>query len=136
MLLALYPEGPESEHLPSIEAFLGGQPHESLLPVAVFVCERGNGKLAGFLELSVRNYAEDCTGPTPYVESWYVDPDVWKQGIGRALIDAAGEWARSMGYREMASDALLANEVSHRAHKAVGFAEVERVVHFRRTLGE
>ncbi len=134
MLRGLSPDSPESEHIPSIDAFLAGQPHESLLPSAVFVCERSDGKLAAFLELSVRDYAEDCAGLTPYVDSWYVDPDVRQQGIGRALMTAAEDWARGRGYPEMASDALLENEISHRAHKAVGFTEVERIVVFRKPL--
>jgi aminoglycoside 6'-N-acetyltransferase I len=134
MLQGLHPELPESVHVPSVDAFLAGQPHESLLPSAVFVCERPDGKLAGFLELSVRNYAEECAGATPYVESWYVDEDVRHQGIGRALMQAAEGWARENGYPEMASDAGLKNDLSHRAHKAVGFTEVERIVVFRKSL--
>lgn len=134
MLRGLHSKLPESEHTPSIDAFLGGRQHESLLPSAVFVCERPDGNLAGFLELSVRNYAEDCAGATPYVESWYVDADVRQQGLGRTLMMAAEEWARANGYREMASDAVLENVSSHRAHKAVGFTEVERIVVFRKPL--
>jgi aminoglycoside 6'-N-acetyltransferase I len=134
MLRGLHPEMPESVHVPSIDAFLAGEPHESLLPSAVFVCERPDGRLAGFLELSVRNYAEECSGATPYVESWYVDSDVREQGLGRALMQAAEDWARAMGYPEMASDAVLENELSHRAHEAVGFTEVERIVVFRKPL--
>jgi hypothetical protein len=34
----------------------------------------------------------------------------------------------------MASDALLENTVSHRAHEALGFVEVERAVHYRKNL--
>ena len=134
MLRGLHPELPESAHTPSMDAFLAGEPHESLLPSAVFVVERPDGKLAGFLELSVRNYAEECAGSTPYVESWYVDADVREQGLGRGLMQAAEDWARANGYPEMASDALLENELSHRAHKAVGFTEVERIVVFRKPL--
>jgi aminoglycoside 6'-N-acetyltransferase I len=134
LLRGLHPEMPESAHIPSIDAFLAGEPHDSLLPVAVFVCERPDGRLAGFLELSVRNYAENCAGATPYVESWYVDADVRKKGLGRALMQAAEDWARAAGYPEMASDAVLENELSHRAHKAVGFDEVQRVVVFRKPL--
>ncbi len=134
MLMALYPHHPEHEHTPVVDAFLNRQQHESLLPEAVFVCERENGHLVGFLELSVRNYADGCTGPTPFVESWYVDAEVQGQGIGRKLMAAAEEWARSKGYRELASDAEFENVVSHAAHRAIGFDEVERIVQFRKVL--
>jgi aminoglycoside 6'-N-acetyltransferase I len=106
----------------------------SLLPKIVFVCERASGLLAGYIEVSVRNYAEGCDGATPYVESWFVDDDVRGVGIGAALMTEAEDWARSRGYREIASDALLDNVSSQKAHKALGFEEVERTVHFRKNL--
>jgi aminoglycoside 6'-N-acetyltransferase I len=134
MLAALYPPYPESEHAPEVDAFLSGSPSESLLPSLVLVCERPEGGLAGLLELSVRDYAEGCAGATPYVESWYVDPDARGSGAGRALMAAAEEWARARGYREMASDTDLGNESSLRAHEAIGFEEVERTIHLRKPL--
>jgi hypothetical protein len=69
-----------------------------------------------------------------YVEGWYVDPDVRRQGIGRRLVEAAERWAAAQGCREMASDAHLGNTVSHAAHEALGFEESERLVHFRKRL--
>jgi aminoglycoside 6'-N-acetyltransferase I len=59
---------------------------------------------------------------------------VRRQGIGTALVCAGEEWARQHGYRELASDALLDNTTSHRAHTALGFAEVERAVRYRKAL--
>ncbi|HBY98328.1 MAG: GNAT family N-acetyltransferase [Ardenticatenaceae bacterium] len=129
----LWPEAAEAEHAADIDAFLRG-PSEAELVLAVFVCERAPGGLCGFLELSVRSYAEGCTGAAPYVEGWYVDPDVRGQGIGRALMEAAEQWARERGYTELASDAELENRASHEAHRALGFEEVERAVHFRKAL--
>ena len=35
---------------------------------------------------------------------------------------------------ELASDALIDNSTSERAHLALGFAEVERATHFRKDL--
>ncbi len=58
MLMVLYPHHPESEHIPAVDAVLNRTEHESLIPEAVFVCERKDGRLAGFLELSVRSRAE------------------------------------------------------------------------------
>lgn len=101
----------------------------------VFVIDRGDGSLGGFVEAGSRPYAEGCdTSPVGYVEAWYVDDDLRRRGYGQALLHAAEDWARQQGYREMASDALLDNETSHRAHKASGYTEVERIVTFRKAL--
>jgi aminoglycoside 6'-N-acetyltransferase I len=134
LLEGLHPELSEADHVPSIDAFLSARPIGELIPSAVFVAARPHGGLGGFLELSVRNYAEGCSGDTPYVESWYVDEDLRGTGIGRALMEAAERWAREGGFPELASDALLDNSLSHAAHGALGFEVVERIVVFRKVL--
>ena len=134
LLLALHPELPEAAHVPSIDAYLSGGAIDELVPSAVFVAERPNGHLGGFLELSIRNYAEGCSGDTPYLESWFVDEDLRGTGVGRALVEAAEQWARERGFSELASDALLDNGLSHAAHEALGFEVVERIVVFRKGL--
>jgi aminoglycoside 6'-N-acetyltransferase I len=102
----------------------------------VLVAERPDGAgLAGFAEVGARPFADGCdTRPVAYLEGWYVDPDVRRQGIGAALIRAAEVWARERGYREFASDALLENTGSQRAHEALGFIEVERAVRYRKVI--
>lgn len=100
-----------------------------------FVAERPDGSLCGFVEVGSRPYAEDCeSSPVGYIEGWWVDADVRRQGVGRALIEAAEQWARSKGYTEMASDALIDNDVSHASHKALGYREAVRIVTFRKSL--
>lgn len=102
----------------------------------VFVADRGDGRLGGFLELGERERADGCnTSPVAYVEGWYVDPDLRLAGVGRALVLAAEQHAAAAGYREIASDCVLSNGVSLAAHLALGFEEVERLIHFRKTLG-
>lgn len=134
LLLDLYADGAEEDHLQSVDAYLTGAKANYLIPSVVFVAERSGSELGGFLELSVRNYAEGCVGATPYIESWYVDPDIRNSGIGRKLVEAAERWALSQGYSELASDAELSNTASHNAHEAVGFIEMERVVHYRKKI--
>jgi len=101
----------------------------------VFVAEEAGGRLIGFLELSLRGYAEGCaSSPVPYVEAWYVAAEARHGGVGRALVEAAENWARLRGFAEMASDAALQNDASHAAHAALGFAETERIVCYRKSL--
>ena len=69
-----------------------------------------------------------------YIEGWFVDADMRRQGIGERLIVAAEQWATAQGCKEMASDAQVENDVSLAAHKALGFEESSRTVHLRKRL--
>ena len=102
----------------------------------VFVAERPGGGLCGFLEAATRSRANGCDStPVGYIEGWYVDEDVRRLGVGRALVEAAEAWARSRGCRQMASDAEPWNTISHQAHGAIGYKEVSRLVLFTKDLG-
>lgn len=68
------------------------------------------------------------------VEGIFVVPDRRQVGIGRRLVAAAEEWARSQGCTEMGSDRALDNEASGAFHSAVGYSEVERIVCLRKEL--
>lgn len=108
-----------------------------LLPEAVLVAadDDASAELVGFAEVSRRAYAEGCeTSPVGFLEGWYVVPERRRQGIGRALLAAAEAWARALGCREFASDTLADNAPSTRAHRALGFEEVEVIRCFRKTL--
>jgi len=132
MRLQLYPDSTPDE----IDEWLDNAEHGTLrVGVAVFVADRGDGRLAGFIELSLRSYAEGCLStPVAFVEGWYVDSDVRRQGLGAELIRTAERWARARGLTELASDTTIDNAVSRSAHLALGFEEVERQICFRKSL--
>ncbi len=101
----------------------------------VFVVERPGGGLCGLLEAGLRRYADGCdTSPVGYIEGWYVDEDMRGQHVGSALMAEAEDWARERGLKEMASDTQFTNEVSLKAHLALGYHETERLIHFGKSL--
>lgn len=119
---------------PEIDEFFETGCFDGFDKCAVFVADAGD-RLVGFAEASARPYAEGCaTTPVAYLEAWYVDETVRKTGVGRRLVDAVADWGRSEGLREFASDAEIDNFTSHKAHGAVGFEEVERIVCFAKKL--
>lgn len=129
MSIALFPAHSASELAPGMRDFLAREDG------AVFIAERPDGTVGGFVEVGSRPYADGCdTSPVGFIEAWFVDEDIRRTGCGRALLEAAEGWARARGYTEMASDALLENVVSHRAHEASGYQEVERAVRYRKSL--
>jgi aminoglycoside 6'-N-acetyltransferase I len=128
MRLALWPGASES-HLQEMDGLVADKTS------AVFVAVRPDGKLGGFLEAGTHTYGEGCdTSPVGYLEGWFVDPDLRRQGLGGKLVRAAEEWARSLGLTEMGSDTWLEDETSIRAHLALGYKEAERLVHFAKKL--
>ena len=129
MRLALWSDSSPGAHSTEMDEMVS----DSMQPV--FVAVRENGKLCGFLEAGTRKYAEDCeSSPVGYVEGWYVDADMRKQGVGVALVRAAEDWAREQGLTEMASNTWLDNEISIHAHLKLGYKVAERLVHFIKKL--
>jgi aminoglycoside 6'-N-acetyltransferase I len=101
----------------------------------VFVWERPSGGLGGFVSLSLRPWAEGCEStPVPYVEGWWVAPDLRGNGVGRALMDAVEDWCRANSFSELGSDVETGNSVSLDAHAALGFEETIRLQFFRKIL--
>jgi aminoglycoside 6'-N-acetyltransferase I len=127
---ALWPETDDEQHCKEMEMMLS-EPDR----YAVFVCEHGPGELIGFAEVSLRSWAEGClSSPVGYLEGWYVAEYVRGQGVGKALLSASEDWARSRGCTEMASDTDIGNEASEAAHLRLGFEVVGRVTAFRKDL--
>ena len=134
----LWPEDAHASHAAEVDRFLA-EPRRGpgTMPEAVLVAETASATpaLVGFAEVSRRAYAEGCeTSPVGFLEGWYVVPERRRQGVGRALVAAAEAWARGVGCREFASDAVAENTVSAAAHRALGFEEVVVIRCFRKDL--
>ena len=132
---ALWPKTSAEEHAREVIKILEGEAVVTL-PLIILVAEASNRILAGFLEVDLRSHADGCdpSRPVGYVEGWYVAENYRHQGIGRKLLAAAEDWARSQGCVEIASDTWVDNEVSQRVHEALGYEVVDRCVHYRKTL--
>jgi len=135
MRAALWPKTPAEEHARELTDILEGKP-VTTLPLIILVAEANDRALAGFLEVDLRSHADGCnpSRPVGYVEGWYVAENHRHRGIGRRLLAAAEDWARSQGCIEIASDTWVDNDVSQRVHEALGYEVVDRCVHYRKTL--
>lgn len=132
MRQALWPDDGSHHHQSEIDQYFAGHLRE---PLEVLLAVDGSGSPVGFAELSIRRYAEGCdTDHVGYLEGWYVVPEARRRGVGRALVLAAEQWARGRGCSEFASDALLDNDVSAAAHRALGFTETVQIRCFRKSL--
>jgi aminoglycoside 6'-N-acetyltransferase I len=106
------------------------------MPAITLVAEATDRKIVGFLEVGLRSHADGCdlSQPVAFIECWYVAEERRHQGIGRKLLIAAEDWARSQGCAEMASDTPIDNRVSQLVHEALGYVVVDRCVHCRKPL--
>jgi len=102
----------------------------------VFVAAGSDGQLWGFVEVALRPWAEGCTTPPPigHVDACFVVEGLRGRGVGRALLSAVEAWARDRGCLEMGSDAEIDDPGTIAAHRAIGYREVGRAVHFLKPL--
>ena len=127
MRVALWPG---EDHGYEIDRYFAAEVREPLEVLIAF-----DDDAVGFIELSIRPYAEGCeTERVAFVEGWYVVPEARGTGVGAALIRAAEDWARSQGCTEIASDTEADNVSSAAAHRALGFEETAVVRCFRKAL--
>ncbi len=140
---ALWPNASAEDHARELTLILEGKAITTL-PLVIFVAEvvpeligeASDRTLAGFLEVDLRSHADGCdpSRPVGYIEGWYVAENHRHEGIGKKLLAAAEDWGRSQGCVEVASDTWIDNEVSQRAHEALGYEVVDRCVHYRKKL--
>ena len=131
--LALWPQGSLQEHREEMARFLA-EPSR----YAQFVAYASGGEPVGLAEAAIRSDYVNGTSSSPagFLEGLYVVPPARRRGVARALVSEVSAWARAAGCSELASDALLENSAGHAVHRALGFAQTERVVFFRRSLIE
>jgi aminoglycoside 6'-N-acetyltransferase I len=135
LMACLWPDGTREEHQSEAEALIETG-RCGTLPAAILLAESAPGKAVGFLQVGLRSHADGCdvAQAVGFIEGWFVRAEARGHGIGRALVSAGQEWARTQGCVEMASDALIENEQSIGAHRALGFEVVDRCAHLRKKL--
>ena len=130
MRKALFPECSDAMHAFEMDCHLA-KGNDATVLFAIHESDT----IFGFIELTIRERVEHSTEDrVGYVEAWYIEPTARATGVGRALMNAAEDWTRSRGLRELASDTDLDNRDGLAAHLALGFEEKERVVQLLKRL--
>jgi GNAT superfamily N-acetyltransferase len=85
----------------------------------VAVCEV-DGALVGFVSVEPSRDA-DCNPGTGEVVAIYIDPAVWRRGLGRRLMDWAKDVARRRGWQRLTLWVLRDNAQARAFYEAAGF---------------
>ena len=94
-----------------------------------------NARVVGAAEATIRLFANGCESlRVLFLEGIAVDPARRGSGTAAALMAVIEDWARREGISEIASDALLTDAEGQAFHRALGFAETERVIGFRKVM--
>lgn len=128
---ALWPGCTREQHLAEMTAFVSNAAR-----YRQFIAYSSSHEAIGFAEASRRSDYVNGTesSPVAFLDGLYVVPPARRKGVAASLVAAVTDWARAAGCRELASDAVLENSISHVVHRALGFEETERVVFFRKLL--
>ncbi len=126
MGLALWPHSKKKELEKEFRSDWESDTHKHLL------AQNKQGEYLGFINLSLRgDYVQGAkTSPVGYVEGIYVMPAHRKQGVARALVKQAKQWAKKQGCKELGSDAELHNINSQKFHEKLGFRNTGTIVHY------
>lgn len=79
------------------------------------------GRIAGFCSAATPSRDDDADMNTAEIAALYVAPDLWRRGVGRALLDAALIELRARGYQEATLWVLDGNTQGRAFYEALGW---------------
>lgn len=90
---------------------------------AVYVVQLPGGQIGGWIGLFVFHSVEqdNCVG----ISGLIVDQQIRSRGIGKVLLDAAEEWARSQGCTAISVHSNVTRERAHRFYTNNGYRHIK-----------
>ena len=86
------------------------------------VAEGSGGVLTGFCSVATPGRDEDVGEATAEIGAFYVDPDHWREGVGRAMLAVALEELREQGWRDVVLWVLPEHRAALAFYDRFGFA--------------
>lgn len=80
-----------------------------------------NGNIVGSFALLIMDNLGHLGAPSAVMEDVVVDPDIHRQGIGKAMMSAAFEICRTHNCYKLSLSANLKREAAHRFYEGIGF---------------
>jgi GNAT superfamily N-acetyltransferase len=99
---------------------------------AVFVAELPERQIAGWIGASLFRSIE--TASCVEINGLVVDNGIRSRGIGKILLSAVEEWARSIGFDVISVHSNVTRDRAHRFYLNNGYAQVKTQKEFRKSL--
>lgn len=96
---------------------------------AIFVAQDAIGRAIGLLTVSQR-WTLWHAGPCALIEELVVDKEARRQGIGRALIQAALDWAKVQGCSEVKVSTEADNVKAQAFYRRLGFESLALLLEY------
>ena len=96
---------------------------------AILVADAGQGQVVGLLTMSQR-WTLWHTGPCAFIEELVVDEGGRRQGIGRALLQAALDWAKAQGCSEVELSTEPDNLKAQAFYRRLGFESIALLLEY------
>lgn len=126
----LWPERDEGRQEREAARFLQNPGHS----VVLIACTR-DGTPSAFVEISRRPVVEGCDpGPVGFVEGLYVKPQYEGSHLADDLLQAATDWSRSRGCRQLMASADVDDAAGRGWYEGRGFEEAGRMVLFHKPI--
>lgn len=104
------------------------------VPMALFVARGGDlHEISGIAIVSALDVAL-LVGTTAELQLLVVAPSHRRQGIGEALVEAASDWARSVGAETITLRTANYRADAHAFYEQLGFAQITSFRTYRRSL--
>jgi GNAT superfamily N-acetyltransferase len=99
---------------------------------AVFVAENESGSVVGWVHIFTNKLLE--SDARAEIGGLISDPNARRQGIGRALMRGAEEWARERGLPLISLRSNIKRTDAHRFYEGLGYAAAKTQFNFRKQL--
>lgn len=126
---ALFPSKTESQHVLDVQQYLYYSDFKQ-----AFLAEL-NAKPIGLIEVVIKDSVEGSTlAPVAVCEAWYVEAEQRQKGIGKALMLAAEQWAKSKKCKQIGSWSSNESAYLQLAFEHTGYRKIVSIDHYLKTL--
>jgi len=101
----------------------------------IFVSDNADGNLSGFVQL-YPSFCSVSTVPILILYDLFVDSDIRTQGIGRALMNKATNYAKENGYSRLELSTAKDNYIGQSLYESLGYEVDDEFLHYSLEINE